>query len=87
MSTFNEDMTKPRLFGRNIEDTYEIGGYQFIETVKDGTSSFHCYIDGKSIGYFADSLDAALIVAIAHKYDGLNSQAAHYFARMIGMDK
>lgn len=78
--------------------TYEIADYAIIEyhpwVYKNGCGTgmidseeleYSCYIGGKAIGRSADSLDAALVVCIAYKYDGCNSQAASYFMRMIGV--
>lgn len=85
MNDFDNDMKEGKLFGRRIIDTHQIGEYQLIETYDESRSYFHIYINGKRIGHHEASIDAALITAIAYKHDGLNSQAAHYFCRMIGM--
>ncbi len=87
MSKFADDMKERKIFGSRIICTHEIGEYQFIETGGngDGKSPVYIYVNGHSIGYHAYSIDMALIVAIAHKHDGRNSQAPYYFARMIGM--
>jgi len=80
-----------------IERVHEIGEYQIVEyhpqVFKNccGTgkhhdyTQFHPYRDGKSDGNSYCSLDDALIGVIARKYDGINSQAAAYFGRMIGI--
>lgn len=85
MSTFSEDMREGKLFGDRIVGTHQIAEYQLIETGGKDRPRFHIYIDGRRIGHHAFSIDAALITAIAHKHDGLNSQAGHYFARMIDL--
>jgi hypothetical protein len=88
MSTFSEDMKERKLFDGWIVGSHEIGKYQFIQTQgKDFDQRYHIYVDGVRVGYSADTLDGAIITAIAYKHDGRNSQAAYYFARMIGMDK
>lgn len=91
MTMFERDSTRPmqRMMGQRIVETHQIGCYQFIETESDapGRQHFFPYVDGRSTGNYESSLDAALIVAIAYRYDGANSQAAHYFARMIGMER
>ncbi len=70
MNSFSEDLALGRVFGRRIAKTHAIGEYQFIETVaKYGQKLFHIYINGESIGAYEDSLDAAMIVAIAHKIE------------------
>jgi len=86
MSQFADDMQSPKLFGEKVVQTHEINDYQFIETIANGKQNFHIYINKKRIGHVERTLDLALIVAIAYLYDGQNSQAAHYFARMIGME-
>jgi len=86
MSQFVQDAGQAKLFGETVMQTHEINDYQFIETVANGKQNFHIYVNGKRIGYVERTLDKALIVAIAYLYDGQNSQAAHYFARMIGME-
>jgi hypothetical protein len=45
---------------------------------------FSAYINGTATGHSYSPLDAAFVGTIAWKYDGLNSQAAMYFMRMIG---
>lgn len=88
MTMFERDSDRPTFMGQTVKATHQIGAYQFIETMKEpGTRRFFAYVDGRTTGHYEDSLDAALIVAIAYRYDGTNSQAAHYFARMIGMVK
>lgn len=91
MTMFERDSTRPmqRMMGQRIVATHQIGCYQFIETESGipDIKHFFPYVDGHSTGNYEISLDAALIVAIAYRYDGNNSQAAHYFARMIGMER
>lgn len=87
LTAFERDSFLHKFLGQRVIGTHEIGDYQFIETAAGDEKRFFAYIKGRSIGHYEDSLDAALIVAIAYKYDGTNSQAAHYFAKMIGMGK
>ena len=49
--------------------------------------AFHIYIDGKDQGVEADTLDSALVTAIAMRHDGISSRAGWYFMRMIGEGK
>lgn len=46
---------------------------------------FHCYADGRSLSRGATTLEGALAFCMAYKHDpaGPNSQAAHYFCKMI----
>lgn len=77
---------------------HEIGEYSVVEYHPEvfekstGTgrhheyTNFHPYLNGKDTSQSFDTLDGALIGVIALKYDGLNSQAAYYFSKMIGLD-
>jgi len=42
---------------------------------------FDVYIFDHDIGFMYDSLDAALVAAVAYKRDGQNSQAAQFFMK------
>jgi hypothetical protein len=79
-----------------IDQIHEIGPYTIFEyhpavyenyrgtgEYAKGTN-FHIYIDGKDTCTSTTTLDGALAVAISRRHDGSNSQAAHYFLRMIG---
>jgi hypothetical protein len=44
---------------------------------------YSCYLNSKSIGVSAQNMDEALVICIAYKHDGANSQAAYYFMKMI----
>ncbi len=44
---------------------------------------FHVWVDKKDIGMYFDSLEEALIGAIAFKHEGFHSEAARYFMKMI----
>lgn len=52
--------------------------------------SYHPYFRGKETGKWKDThmsfstLEGALAHAMAERWEGLNSQASHYFVRMIG---
>lgn len=69
-------------FGR-ILAVHTIGEYAIIETER----GFSPFINGESLNLVVDTLDGALVAAIAIKHDGRNTQAAHFFMRMIGADK
>lgn len=81
-----------------IVKVHEISGFEIVEyhpQIFDGSTGtgkynyketrFHPYIDGKDTSTGHDSLDAALIYAIAQKYDGRNTKAHIYFQKMIEM--
>lgn len=77
-----------------VVDTHEIGEYRIIEyhpyVYVDGCGTrdlhehteFHPLLDGKG-GYSYSTLDMALIGVIARKHG--DTEAAGYFAKMIGM--
>lgn len=77
---------------------HTIGIYDIVEhhpsIIEDGRgtgkydhkkSQFHPYIDGNDTCHGYDTLEEAIVGAIAQKFDGLNSQAAYYFSKMIGI--
>ncbi len=81
-----------------IVEVHEVGDYQIVEYNPQifyrcsGTGKydfdrtlFHPYINYNDTGHSYKSLDQALIGTIALKHDGLNSQAAYYFYKMIGI--
>ena len=55
------------------------GKYDYDRTM------FHPYREGKDTNRSYHALDQALVGTIALKYDDLNSQAASYFFKMVGM--
>jgi hypothetical protein len=79
-----------------IDQVHEIGPYQIVEyrhdmsrtTARDysdhGRGQFHPFIDGKDTSQSFDSLDAALVGAIAYRHEGPDGSAAYYFMRMLG---
>ena len=80
-----------------VKQIHKIGEYtlvEYYEWMRKGsivltgqvnhTNTFYSlYINGKDICRGADSLDSALAECIAYKHDGINSQAGHYFMKMI----
>jgi hypothetical protein len=76
---------------------HTIGEYSFIEyhpwkcekgdvlvgTIYESATYFHIYISGRDTCNDATSLDDAMVMAIAFKHDGPNSQAAGFFMKMI----
>ena len=73
---------------------HQLGEHRIIEYLERGrkgctitqvvsdTLAFH--IDGDS--YSCDTLEEAIITAIARKHQGPNTQAAHFFMKMIKQD-
>ena len=84
-------------WGRVLQ-VYEISEYGIVEynprkvvgcTLTDALDmdkkEYSCYIDGKSISMSANSLDAALLICISYKHDGVNTRAPEYMIRMLGI--
>ena len=78
-----------------IVKIHEIADYAFIEYKEKnfpphgngeetGKHCFSVFTNGQSIGLSCTTIDSAMATAIANKYDGNNSQAAHFFMKMIG---
>jgi len=82
-----------------VIDTATIGEYQFLAyREKDfacgpshgqetGRVCWSMYIDNKSIGRSAQSLDMALALVLSHKYLGPNSQAGELFMKMLAPEQ
>jgi len=63
-------------------------GHEFVNQCSTGridysTKEYHGYLNGKAIGRSTHSMDSTLAECIAYKHDGCNSQAAHFFIKMI----
>ena len=81
-------------WGKVIE-VHEIGEYSIVEyndekrgvigeeKEHENVIKFHPYINGIDTNHSYDSLDAAIVGAIANKLDGSNSQAGGYFMKMV----
>ena len=72
-----------------VQKIHEIGEYAFVEyldRVFEEETFYSIFINGESISRTAPSLDKAIVVAIAYKHEGPNSQAATYFMKMIKDD-
>jgi len=101
MTDFKKDLQSGRRFWLGpVVASHQLGEYQFIEyrerdfSVRakkhgefTGKHGFSIYHNGASMGISASSLEGAYISAVARAWDGLNSQAALMFMRMIGMAK
>lgn len=64
-----------------------IGEYQIIEAEYNGNIEYHGYINYNDMHFSYKSLDEALIGIIGIKYDGRETTAPYYFAKMVGMCK
>lgn len=74
----------PFTWGRvvSIED---VGPYTIVRCSRPRDKDWFCvYIEGKGAGHSSYTIEGALALGMALKHDGRNSQAAHYFLRMIG---
>jgi hypothetical protein len=70
----------------DIVHIHEIGDYNIVESVnRKGEKQFHAYSLRKDCNHSYDCLEAAIVGAIAYKYDGINSRAEEYFMKMIGI--
>lgn len=102
VTDFDADMHDGHKFWLGpIVRAHNIGEYQFIEhrhLIREGCTvtrkvdstapnEFACYINGKSTSCGAESLDHALALVIARKHDGINSQAAMFFMKMISNEE
>lgn len=74
-----------------IQHVHAIGTIEIVEFTwraisndpgMEGATGFAVYINGKDAGRTATTLDSAVVLAIATKRDGLNTQAAMFFDRM-----
>jgi hypothetical protein len=88
LESIREDFDKPRnriINIININDEYQFVEY---ETKIDGKAQtyFGIYINFKRTGHSACTLDEAIITALSIKYDGYNTQAPIYVAKMLGME-
>ena len=97
MTEFERDMKAGATFWLGpVLQSLEIGEYQFIkyqafsfdrsEPKLTDDIMYSAYINGRCTRNSYGSLDKALVGTIAHQHDGLNSQAAGYFYRMIGIE-
>lgn len=78
-----------------IDQVHEVGPYQIVEYRRDmsnfagsdysehGRVQFHPFIDGKDTSRSFDTLDAALVGAVAYRHEGPNGSADWYFMRML----
>ena len=74
--------------GHPVIATWEFGNVGIVKSDyphKESEHRFSVFLNGYSIGFASDSLDNAIIEALAIKYDGRNSNAGRYFARMINL--
>jgi hypothetical protein len=46
---------------------------------------YHSWLNGKDTCHSSTTLEGAIVDLFALKYDGLNSHAGYFFARMIGI--
>lgn len=82
-----------------IVKTHHIGpDYQIVEYRQDQSRStsasmwathcdivFHPYLDRKDMSASYDTLEEAIVGAIAHKYGGPNSGAGYYASKILGL--
>ena len=72
---------------------HEIGNFaiteyeEILNNKKTDKIGFHIWINEKDMSISCNTLDEALIVALARKYDGTNSQAGHFICKILGLYK
>ncbi|MGG6263245.1 hypothetical protein [Leptolyngbya sp. AN10] len=71
-------------FRGKIQRIYSLEKIHIIATDKH-TSAFYSIVDGRFQGRSWETLDQAIVGAIAIRYDGINSQAGQFFCKMIGL--
>lgn len=71
----------------DVINVHCIGEYQIIEAEYKGNIEYYGYMDYNDIHVIYKSLDEALIGIIDIKYDGRETTAPYYFAKMIGMSR
>ncbi len=61
--------------------------YQFVQYLRKGDDNprWMAFINYEPLNYMSDTLDGIILVALSHKYEGHNGQAAYYMAKMLGM--
>lgn len=72
-------------------ESWEVGNIK-IDKVKNkfsfgGDYMYEVSVDGRRQSGVSHNLDVALLIALAYKYDGLNSQFAYFANRMLGIEK
>ena len=71
----------------DVINVHCIGEYQIIEAEYNGEVDYYGYIDYNDTRFSYKSLDEALIGIISIKYEGRETTAPYYFAKMIGMNR
>lgn len=72
-----------------IKNIWDIGPYTVAAYIERSSLNlhYHVWVDGENTSHGAISLEGALAEAMAVKWDGVNSQAAMFFMRMIGVEE
>lgn len=73
----------------NIEMIYDIEDYTIAkyEKILNGESegiAYYIWVEDKDTCYSSHTIEGAMAIAMAYMWEGVNSQAAGYFLRMIG---
>lgn len=66
---------------------HEYDGNYLTGKIDYNNTEYSCYVEGHNIGRSAGSLEYAIALCLAYKADGINSSAAMYFIRMIGLEE
>lgn len=90
-NSFEQARNDPVFWLGPVVSSCEIAEYGFVEYretdfhsgpnygKETGQTRFTIYINGHDIGTSGASLDQALVIAVAYKRDGINTQAARFF--------
>jgi len=79
---------QPYTWGQ-VLNVIDVGDYTVVQYrcdfgSQEGKELFAGYLAGVSTSHSFNTLEEALVHSIAQNYDGINTQAAHYFMKMIG---
>ena len=68
-----------------VVKVHEISDIQVVEFIEkdENKIKFYPFVNFKRLYFSCDSLDYAIIEAMARKYNGSNTQAGFYFWKMI----
>lgn len=69
----------------HVAEVHTIGDIQVAEVKRKGETWYMPFVGGQRCTESAYTLDLAIVIALSQKYDGYNTRANRYIARMIGM--
>jgi hypothetical protein len=69
----------------SLGDEYQFVKYKILINREEKETLWTAFINYKPIDMSTHTLEEIMIIAIAEKYEGSNSKAGYYFAKMIGL--